>query len=60
MGLGKLFKPKELPVEYVKALYSAYNWGWTDKQVGKELKSFEEVSESLNAGFREGLRKRKI
>ena len=60
MGLGKLFVPKELPVEYVNALYSAYTWGFTDKEKGLEMKSREQVKDSLNVGFREGLRKRKI
>lgn len=59
MGLsGKLFRPKEIPKEYVNALYSAYKWGFTDKEKNLEMKSLEDVRASLTKGFKEGLKMR--
>ena len=55
----KLLKPKNIPNKIVKFVYSAYKWGYTDKEKGLEMKTFEEVKESVNKGYSKGINKEK-
>lgn len=58
MSLGKFLLPKELPKEYIDALFSAYKWGYSDKEKDLPLLSYDEVKFQLNRGFKLGMKKR--
>ena len=40
-------------------MYMAYKWGYTDKEKGLEMKTFEEAKESVNKGYSKGINKEK-
>ena len=43
----------------VKVIYDAYVWGWEDKEIGLHKKSYADVKESLERGFKRGIMKAK-
>lgn len=50
----KLLKPKKVPKKIIKFLFMAYKWGYSDSQKGLDMKSQEEVEESVNRGYKKG------
>jgi hypothetical protein len=58
MKLNNFLKSKKIPVKLLKILYSCYSWGYSDKEKGLSLKSFEEVEEKVNIGFKERINKK--
>ena len=54
--LNKLITPRMLPAPIVDALVWSYEWGFSDAKEGIEKKTPEQIKESLNRGFKQGVK----
>lgn len=60
MVYAGLIKAKALPDSLLKILIDCYNWGYDEAKANLTKKTPEEITESLNRGFRKGIKQRGV